>query len=160
VIDCDRDRGAGGGFCVRWVVGNEGVNSEPPLQPTAQKGRQPVPCLPCLGVIFPRAPTSRAAQHGGGVLADDTANVTLEGILEGNVAGGHGGGVAALAGAVIRITSTARLRSNTAQDSGGGAFLDGATSSIGAAPSHPTHPLRQANLRPHAFAVLHCCASS
>ncbi len=86
-------------------------------------------------------PTRRAAQHGGGVLAHGAAAVTLGGLLEGNEAGGDGGGVAALGGAAVRLASTAHLHANAAQGSGGGAFLAGASATVGApAPLMPCPP--------------------
>ncbi len=73
------------------------------------------------------------------MLADGTADITLGGVLAGNEAGVHGGGVAALEGATVRLAPTARLHANAAQGSGGGAFLAGATSVIGA-PPRPASP--------------------
>ena len=77
------------------------------------------------------------------MLADGTADITLGGVLAGNEAGVHGGGVAALEGAAVRIASTTHLRANAAQGSGGGAFLAGATSVIGAPPRPPRRAMLQ-----------------
>jgi hypothetical protein len=73
----------------------------------------------------------RAENYGGAILAAGSTSVSIAGVVEGNVAGWHGGGVAAVSAASIALESGATFRQNIAEGSGGCAFFGGGPVTVG-----------------------------
>ena len=73
----------------------------------------------------------RAESYGGAVFADGNSSVSCAGRIEGNIAGLHGGGIAALSTASIALQSGVLFTQNSAVGSGGCAYFGGGSVTVG-----------------------------
>jgi hypothetical protein len=72
-----------------------------------------------------RARLPRARNFGGAILAAGDSTVSSAAVLEGNAAGGHGGGIATLGSASVAVGAGSAFVRNDAGGSGGGAYFGG-----------------------------------
>ena len=80
----------------------------------------------------------RADNLGGAILAAGDSNLSTAGLLENNVAGGNGGGLAVLGSATVAVCDGAAFVNNSAGGAGGCAFFGGGPVTFGECSFQPS----------------------
>ena len=77
----------------------------------------------------------RAVGPGGAIMALDDSNISTSSLVQDNVAGGNGGGIASMGRSAVLLKGGSRFLRDISKGSGGGVYAGGSSFIIGNSPA-------------------------